>query len=75
MPKFECTIRQDAWQYWLITVEANDAEKAAELARKAWKTGDPKLVESGVDGFDHAECEAEDCELVDDDGNPTQPTA
>ena len=72
--KYECTIRQDAWIFYLCTVEADSAEEAAEIARHAWRFGEPKLTftESGHDGFDHAECEVEDCQPIDDDGQPME---
>lgn len=69
MPKFRVTVRQDAWIYHEATIEAPNAETAAGDALHAWRFGaeDVKFTETGHDGFDHADCEAEDCELMEDE--------
>lgn len=63
MTKFNVTVRQDAWIFHNATIEADSAEQAAEKALRAWKHGDETVVftEDGYEGFDHADCEAEDC--------------
>ena len=67
MAKFSCTIRQDAWIFWNIAIEADNAEEAAKKAREAWRHGDANLVEEGHEGFDEADCEADDCEQIENE--------
>jgi hypothetical protein len=67
MPYYKVTVRQDAYIYHEGFVEADSAAVAASAARQAWwgrATLDIPLVETGHDGFDHVDCEPEDCELV-----------
>lgn len=69
MPRYQVTLRQDAWLNHLAIVEAHSADAAVDAARNAWKTGVPsniKFEEAGFSTFDAILVDPEDCELVDD---------
>ena len=68
MPFYRAIVRQDAWINHEGYVEAETAERAAELALAAWK-GDNTLAvplrpTGESDGFDAAICEPGDCEEI-----------
>lgn len=65
MKLYKCTLHQDAWVMQHTEVEAESAEEAARLVRKAWRTGEPELQfeEGDTVTFDEGECDADDCEL------------
>jgi hypothetical protein len=68
MPFYRVIVRQDAWLNHEGYVEAENAERAAELALSAWKghgTLDVPLKPTGEsEGFDAAICEPEDCKEI-----------
>lgn len=68
MPIFRCTVRQDAWINHSADIEAGNAEEASQLAVAAFKTGDTSVTfeELFVSGFDHVECDPEECDLLDE---------
>jgi hypothetical protein len=64
MAHFRVLLRQDAWINHEAVIEAVSKEEAIEFALDAWKgrRDDIKLVESGHDGFDHAEADPDEVE-------------
>ncbi len=67
---YRCTVRQDAWIYKEIVLEASNAQEASELALHRWKQGEGEWTDHGAQGFDDADCEAEDCEELSNDEYP-----
>jgi hypothetical protein len=70
--RFRVTLRQDAWINHFAEIEAGTAEEAALLAERAWKTGEPNLTftEDDVTGFDAIMVDPEECEEIDENGEP-----
>ncbi len=66
MPKFQCTLRQDACITWLVTVEAESAAEAARYVESAWGDPDTPVVfeQDNAIGYDDATCDPDDCEEV-----------
>jgi hypothetical protein len=66
MPYFRIRVRQDAWINHDGVVEAATAEEAAQLGEAAWKGDRPDILlsEDSSSGFDHAECDPEECEEI-----------
>lgn len=51
MPRYQVTLRQDAWLNHLAIVEAHSADAAVDAARNAWKTGVPSNIKFEEAGF------------------------
>jgi len=66
MPKYQVTLRRDAWIVYLATVEADTPEQAAQKAERAWKDDDPtvKFEQDSIMEFDEVVCDPDECEVV-----------
>ena len=68
MPFYRVRLRQDAWLDHEGYVEAENAERAAELGLRSWKGGSPLAVPlkptGASEGFYEAICEPDDCEEI-----------
>lgn len=66
MAKYRVTLRQDAWIYHTAEIEASSPEHACDIAELAWLHGGVEFHKEGCEGFDAAECDPEDCQLVEE---------
>jgi hypothetical protein len=65
MPKFQCLLRQDAVIFWSADIEAENAEQASREMLRAWngERDDIELLSDfQAEGYDHADCDPEDCQ-------------